>query len=370
MTRERYILDGHKALYHMDRIKTWLDGGRVPPISIDWAITQACPYNCIYCYAQLQKNPGKITRKSALDFLTDAADIGVLATTLTGDGESTFVPFYYDVVKHGKDMGLDMATSTCGYPLKEEKLPELLESLTYLRFNVSAGVADRYAYIHGVTESHYHKVCDIIRRCVELKRDNGFKTTIGLQMVLMPEFEDQIIPVTELGKKLGVDYTVIKHCSDDEEGQLKVDYQKYKDIYPLLKQAETYTDDSYLVKVKWSKIKTGRDRRYIQCLAAPFMVQVSGSGLVAPCGPLFHPQYKKYHIGNIVETRFKKLYESDRWWEVMKLLASDKFDARKDCSHLCLQDKVNEFLWSIKMGDIDIKNCTIPDDIPEHVNFL
>lgn len=40
----------------------------------------------------------------------------------------------------------------------------------------------------------------------------------GLQMVLMPDFSDQIVPLAKLGKKLGVDYLVIKHCSDDEDG--------------------------------------------------------------------------------------------------------------------------------------------------------
>ena len=35
-------------------------------------------------------------------------------------------------------------------------------------------------------------------------------------MVLMPEFADEIIPFAKLALDLGVDYGVIKHCSDDE----------------------------------------------------------------------------------------------------------------------------------------------------------
>lgn len=365
----KYILDGHKLIYHKDRVNDWLNGKRIAPISIDWALTQACPYNCTYCFAKLQKNPGQVTKKAALDFLTDCANIGVLATTLTGDGESTMMPFYYDVITHGKDVGLDMATATCGYPLKKEKLPTLLEQLTYLRFNISAGDKDRYCEIHGVPESYYDRVMDIIRDCVKLKEENGFDVTIGLQMVLMPEFSDQIIPLSRLGKDLGVDYTVIKHCSDDEAGHLGVKYSEYKVLYNLLQEAETYSTDKYQVKVKWSKIKTGRDRRYVQCFGAPFMIQVSGSGLVAPCGPLFHPTYQRYQIGNINDTRFIDMWNGKRYWEVMNLLASDRFDARKDCAHLCLQDKINEFLWDLKRGTISLDDYEEESVPPPHKNF-
>ena len=34
----------------------------------------------------------------------------------------------------------------------------------------------------------------------------------------MPEFKNEIIPFAKLAVDLGVDYGVIKHCSDDEFG--------------------------------------------------------------------------------------------------------------------------------------------------------
>ena len=46
-------------------------------------------------------------------------------------------------------------------------------------------------------------------------------------MVLLPEFKDEIIPFAKLATDLGVDYGVIKHCSDDEFGTLGIDYSKY-----------------------------------------------------------------------------------------------------------------------------------------------
>ena len=42
------------------------------------------------------------------------------------------------------------------------------------------------------------------------------------------------------------------------------------------------------------------------------MIQISGSGLVAPCGGLFNEKYKKFHIGNICDTRFKDIWQSEK----------------------------------------------------------
>ena len=72
------------------------------------------------------------------------------------------------------------------------------------------------------------------------------------------EFKDEILPFAQLGVDLGVDYAVIKHCSDDEEGSLGVDYSKYEDMYPLMEQAEKLSNDQTKVIVKWSKIFASR----------------------------------------------------------------------------------------------------------------
>ena len=193
-----------------------------------------------------------------------------------------------------------MATGTNGFVLTKNKAEEVLPYLTYLRINISAGERKRYSEIMGVKEKYFDRICQNIRDMVEIKRKNNLGVTIGLQMVLMPEDADQVIPLAKLGKELRPDYLVIKHCSDNEDGDLGVNYSGYKKIYDILKEAETYSDEEYKVVVKWSKIESGEKRSYQRCFGAPFMLQISGSGLVAPCGMLFNERYKRYHIGNIV----------------------------------------------------------------------
>jgi MoaA/NifB/PqqE/SkfB family radical SAM enzyme len=363
------VLDGHKLLWHKERVEAWLRGERIAPITIDCALTRRCTYRCIYCYGQLQANDEKkMTRDVIFRFLDDACEIGVKAISFVSDGESTCSPHLYEAILRGKENGLDMALGTNGYLLKDERLEEILPALTYIRFNISARDKGKYAQIHGLKKDCYSKVVNTIRSCARIKKKDKLAVTIGLQMVLLPEFAGQIMPLAELGKELGVDYFVIKHCSDDERGSLGIDYSKYHNLIDILKEAEQYSDGDYVVRAKWSKILSGGKRKYSRCYGPPFIMQFSGSGLVAPCGMLFNSKYKKYHIGNIVDKPFKEIWQSERYWEVIRLIASENFDARTMCGSLCLQHKVNEFLWDLKMDRRLLDEAD--GEPPMHINFV
>lgn len=368
MENNKLILDGCKLKWHGDRVKDWLEQKKIAPITIDCALTTQCSYRCVYCYGKMQliNQTPHLSKEVIFNFLDDAAEIGVKAISFVSDGESTCNPNLYDAILHGKNIGLDMALGTNGYLLKDERLEEILPVLTYLRFNISAGEREAYSHIHGCSEKCYDKVINTIKKAVEIKKEKNLTVTIGLQMVLMPEFKDQILPLTKLGKDLGVDYLVIKHCSDDENHTLGINYEQYFELEDLLHEAERYSTDNYQVSVKWSKILSGGNKSYKSCYGAQFIMQLSGSGLVAPCGMFFNDQYKEYHIGNINENRFKDIWNSKRFDEVMERLKSDQFDARINCGTLCLQHKANEYLNAVKEEDVVLMN----DSIPQHVNFI
>ena len=366
---EKILLDHQKLLWHKERLKSWLAGERIVPITIDCALTRCCSYRCIYCYGQLQANRERpMTEDVIARFLDDAAEIGVKAVSFVSDGESTCSPHLYSAISRGFQNGLNMALGTNGYLLKDEKLEDCLPQLTYLRFNISAGTPESYAHIHGCTVKCFEKVVNTIRNAVRIKRENRLAVTIGLQMVLMPQYSNEIMPLVALGKELGVDYLVIKHCSDDENGTIGVNYHQYRDLEKLLKEAEEQSTDTYQVTAKWSKIMSDGKRNYTQCYGPPFLIQLSGSGLVAPCGMFFNDKYSRYHIGNIVDTPFKELVRSERYWEVMNQLASPGFNAHTMCGCLCLQHKINEFLNQVKQNPSLLEIDPGPE--PMHINFI
>ena len=97
-------------------------------------------------------------------------------------------------------------------------------------------------------------------------------------------------------------------------------------------------------------------------------MQISGSGLVAPSGMFFNARYSKFHIGNFVDERFIDIFKSDRYWTIMKYLASPAFDAQSMMGTLPIQHYVSEALDN----HVKKKNRIIPNSgtKPLHVNFL
>ena len=367
---DRIILDGHKLLWHRDRVEAWLNGERIAPITVDMALTTACTYRCVYCCRRFQTNKGfRLSRDVIYRFLDDSAEIGVKAISIISDGESTLSPHIYDAIIRGRNNGLDMALGTNGFSLADERLGDILPRLTYIRFNISAASRESYQKIHGVSPEAFDKVIGTIQKAVAIKKRGDLDVTIGLQMVLMPHYGEEIIPLAELGRKLRADYLVIKHCTDDELGTIGVDYSQYERFIEVLQEAENKSDADYMVRAKWSKILSRGQRDYAKCYGPPLVLELSGSGLVAPCGLHFNDKFKeKFHIGNIAERSFKEIWKSERYWQVMAYLQSDEFDARKDCGTLCMQHKVNEFLWKLKNG---IEQLTDPEGPPPmHINFI
>lgn len=365
----KLILDGTKIQWHQERIAAWLRGEKIAPITIDMALTRACNYACGFCYATLQENERKTLTKEIIEnFMDDAAEVGVKGISLVSDGESTLSPFFEDAIIRGSNNGISMAVGTNGYLLDEPRLRRILPHLTYLRINFSAGEEARYRTIMGTKPGAFEKVCENIKSAVRIKNELGLNTTIGMQMVFDPRYVDQVLPLAKLGKELRPDYLVLKHISDSEDGALGVDYSKYPATFDTLRAAEALSDDTYRVAVKWNKIKTGDKRTYSRCYGARFLMQLSGSGLVAPCGMSFNKRYEKLHIGNIATQRFKDIVYSDRFQEVMDYLASEDFDAKKMCGSLCLQDLPNRYLDALVQGKISAKQ---PDGaLPDHVNFI
>lgn len=362
------LLDGSKLAHHQDRFDAWRRGERIAPITIDLATTRLCNYACHFCAAQYQENVGgEITEAVMERFLVDCAEIGVRGISLVSDGESSISPCFEFTIRRGHDLGIDMAVGSNAFVIDKAMAIRILPYLTYLRVNFSGGTRERYAQIMGVKPSSYDRVVKNIRDMVEVKRKMDLPVTIGMQMVLMPDMADQIIPFAALGKQLRPDYAVIKHTSDTPEHTLGIDYSKYDALEGLLKQAEALSDNEYRCVVKWKKIKANGTRSYQRCYGPPFILQVSGSGLVAPCGGLFNDRWRKFHIGSIVTDSFKDIIASDRYWEVVNHLASDQFDAQKSCDALCLQHMTNTAIDNHLNKGIPIQ---FADGDVAHRNFI
>ena len=352
---DKYLSQQHKLHWHLDRVSEWAKGNPIVPLYIDMGITQTCNIHCQYCYYATPENRTTkiITTENLIKFLNEAAEIGVKAIGFLGDGEPTVHPGCFEAVIAGGNAGLDMAISTNGAILKEENLKEFLESLTYIRFNISAANAEAYSRVMGTAPKMFNQVTKNISKCVELKKKFGLKTTIGMQMVLVEECVDQIASYAKLGKELGVDYVQIKQCSEHGTIEHGIVPKNYSDYENLFLEAESYATKDYSVMIKRKKMNN-KVRTYNACYGCRFLPQIDGAGDVYPCGNWFGS--KEFLIGNINKQSFKEIIFSKRYEEVQKKVSTE-VNVHKQCGIGCRQNEINEYLW-------DLKNP------PHHINFI
>ncbi|MBH30596.1 MAG: radical SAM protein [Candidatus Marinimicrobia bacterium] len=367
------ILDSHKLPYHFDRVQAWENGEKISPVTVDMALTRACGSMCSFCYAMMQEPQERpaIREHDALNLLDDFAEVGVRGVSIISDGESTLSKAYVPFIQHAFQLGIDVGNATNGWEWEPEKIEKVLPYLKWVRFTVAAGKPESYAKImyKGAENTQvFDRAMHHIKYAVDLKKRENLDCTLGIQMVLMPEFRDEIIPFSKLAVDLGVDYGVIKHCSDDEYGTLGVDYEKYESMYDLLNKAEELSNEKTKIIVKWEKIKDKGKPSYKRFYGPQFLLQISGSGLVAPSGMFFNARYAKLHMGNFTEERFIDIFKSDRYSRTMNYLASPAFDAQTMMGTLPIQHYVSIALDNHVKKIERIK----PNDgiKPLHVNFL
>jgi len=369
----KLILDSHKLSYHYDRVESWEAGERIAPITVDMALTRACGAMCSFCYAMVQEpqERSNIKTKEALDLLDDFAEVGVKGVSLISDGESTISKAYVPFIQHAAKIGIDVGNATNGWEWEPDKIEQVLPYLTWVRFTVAAGTPEGYSKIMFKGPEHtkvFDRAMSHIKYAVDLKKKLNLKVTLGIQMVLMPEFKNEIIPFAKLATQLGVDYGVIKHCSDDEFGTLGVNYSEYESLYPFLNKAEEMSNENTKIIIKWDKIKDKGKPSYNRFYGPQFLLQISGSGLVAPSGMFFNARYSKFHIGNFADERFKNIFKSDRYWRIMDYLASPNFDAQTMMGTLPIQHYVSVALDNHLKGINKISPLSNTDVL--HKNFL
>jgi len=360
-------LDHSKVGWWKERVLAWERGEKIAPVTMDVAWTRKCQAACNFCYAQAQASDGgEITRKMAFHFLEDAAEIGVKGVSLISDGESTMVPYYAESIQYGASLGLKMGVGSNGILFTKDVLEKILPHLSYLRVNFSAGEKKRYAEIMGVKQPIYDKVIQNIKDAVEIVKRDNLPCTVNMNLVSDPKDSDQLLPFAKLAASLKPHYAIIKHCATDPDGILKVDYKEYEALHDTFRQCEALSTEDFRVVVKWNRMKDDGKRAYTKCFGTPFVLQMSGNGLIAPCGPLFNEKYRAFHIGNITKTRFKDLFNSPRYWEVISYLGSEDFNPQERCAVNCLQHLTNDWLFKYKEGRV-----TFPvTPTPVHPEFL
>jgi GTP 3',8-cyclase len=353
---KRFQLEGHKLIYHLDRVHEYLDQGDCYPLYMEISPVGRCNHRCIFCaYDHLGYPDRRLETARTLCLLDELADCGLRSLLFAGEGEPLLHPDIATLIPHARDRGIDTGLFTNGQLLTRPLAEKVLPALTFIRFSFNGGTRDNYAAVHSVHPKVFDRVVRNIQEAVKIREENGLPIDIGAQFVLLPENYDTLLCAVDTLKQCGIDYLAIKPFMQRES-------QKYRLGRPfdpetaagLFRQAQKRSDDAFKVMIREQAFQDRGQRGYLHCYGTSFISVVNSAGMVSTCLPYW--EREAFSFGSIYEDSFQGIWRSTRRAEVKRHLEL-RLMAR-DCPPNCRSHAINEFLW-------DLRHPTV-----QHINFI
>lgn len=353
---KQFQFEGHKLIYHMDRVNEYLELGDCYPLYMEISPVGNCNHRCIFCaYDYLGYPNRKLETERILSLMDELADCGLRSILFAGEGEPLIHPDLADFILRARNRGIDTALFTNGQLLKRDLAEKILPVLTFIRFSFNGGTRDNYSAIHNVRPEVFDQVVSNIKEAVEIREQNGLRVDIGAQFVLLPENYDFLLSAVDILKQCGIDYVAVKPFMQRESQAYRLSEQFTSDnTLDLFEKAEKRSDDAFKVMIRKQTFQEYGVRKYEHCYGTPFISVLNSAGIISTCLPYWEKEAFSY--GSIYENSFQEIWRSTAR-EAIKQNLEHHLMVR-DCPPNCRSNAINEFLWKLRHPSV------------KHINFI
>jgi len=365
---DRYAIDGHKLMYHPQRVSQWLTAKDqwetakdIYPVYVEISPIGACNHRCTFCAVDYIGYPTvRLDADLLTERLTEMGHLGIKSVMYAGEGEPLLHPRIVDIVLATRNAGIDSAFTSNAVALDEQFVAEALPAISWFKASIDAGTATTYAALHGTRERDFSTVLSNLQHAVDERNRRKLPVTLGAQLLLLPENSDEIEILAKICRdEIGLGYLVIKpysqHISSLTRRYGDIDYATYLD---LRSSALSLNTDRFKVVFRDDTMKKhvqGELGRYDRCRATPyFWAYIMATGAVYGCSAWLLD--KRFSYGNLNEHSFREIWQDERRRENLDYICTD-IDIR-ECRVNCRMDEVNRYLDRLERN-------TVP-----HVNFI
>jgi len=345
--------ENHKLIYHPERVSEWLSSGDCYPIYVEIGPTNRCNHRCIFCALDwIKKKYRDIDAGIMNRAFEEMSACGVKSVMFAGEGEPFLHPDICEFVINAKMAGLDVAIATNGVLFTEEKIKQCLQHLSWLRYSLDAGTTGTHYKIHQGGKKDFDKIVENIKKAVEIKKQNSYPVVIGVQLLIISENFDEIIPFIKLMKEIGVDNVQLKPYSQHplSKNRYSVDVTR---MDQLAEEIKAYNDDSFQVIFRQkSAHRVVEEKPYTECYGLPFYALIEADGNIIPCN-LYHTR-PEFAYGNLYHETFSECWQGNKRHDV---IAKIKEIGIETCRKGCRLDPANRYLNELKNPH-------------QHVNFI
>lgn len=354
---DKYRIDGHKLIYHVGRVHDWLEGKIIYPIYMEASPAGACNHRCTYCGLDfMDYQPRYLDTGLLRERLSELGELGLRSIMYAGEGEPFLHRDMAALINHTEKSGIDVSVTTNGVLLKKEVTDDILGNTEWIKVSINGATQDTYAKIHRCRPEDFDRVIENMSYAAELRKNNGYSCTLGMQLLLLPENCHEAVTLAELARDIGMDYLVIKPYSQHPQSKTtiysSIKYSDYEYLADELAKFNT-SDFSVIFRIHTMKKWDEGERSYSRCLALPFWSYIDAGGNVWGCSIYLGDE--RFLYGNIYEQSFREIWEGEKRLQSL-CWVQEKLDV-SDCRVNCRMDEINRYLWELK-------------NPPAHVNFI
>lgn len=343
---EELRIDSHKLIFHPRRVADWMEGKDIYPIYVEVSPTGLCNYRCIFCALDfLGYEKHFIDPELFFHNVNIMAQNGVRSIMFAGEGEPLLNPHTPEFVNYTKQKGIDVSlTSNCSLFTKEVTR-ECMHSFSWVRCSFNAGTEEKYKEIHKCKSGDYRKVIDNLGYMVEFKKAKNLATTIGMQMVLVPENADTVFQAAATAAEIGVDYFSVKPFSKHPMSICDIDQEfQYRSFLDMGKElAEKYLGKLKIVFRSHAMEKLENVRQYSACRALPFWAYIDSQSRVWGCSAHFGEE--RFICGDLHNESFDQIWKGEKRKSLLNYV-NNELDV-ETCRENCRMDEINIYLHEL-----------------------
>ncbi|MEW6599726.1 MAG: radical SAM protein [Nitrospirota bacterium] len=354
---DKYRIDSHKLLYHVPRVNAWMEGKNIYPVYMEISPSGACNHRCTFCGLDFMEYQNRYLDGDVLkERLAEMAGLGLKSVMYAGEGEPFLHKRMVEIINHTKKCGIDSAMTTNAVLMNETRASAILGDMEWIKVSINAGTPATYSAVHRTKEADFNTVISNLSNAARIRQANGYKCTLGMQMLLLPENKDEAVTLAGIARDIGMDYLVIKPYSQHLLSKTeKYSEVKYSDQLSLADTLREFSTDAFSVifRARTMKKWDEGERTYNRCLALPFWSYMDAGGGIWGCSAYLGDD--RFYYGNIYENTFKEIWEGEKRRNSLKWV-EDELDSSQ-CRVNCRMDEINRYLWELK-------------NPPAHVNFI
>ncbi|MCV0373523.1 MAG: radical SAM protein [Nitrosarchaeum sp.] len=327
-----------KIFYHPENIKSYKEGRRPFPVTLEVDLTNNCNHRCSFCYyaEHIGVNKDSLDTATIKNALTDAKILGTKGISLTGGGEPMMHKDYEEILKYAKQIGFDVGTITNGSAINERNVSTMLENLQFIRISMAGGDRDSYSKVQGVDQ--FDRVVQNIRLLSDKKVELGSKTKIGIRTLVTPQNIHTLDNFAEIIKDLNIDhYQLAPDMYTDDKGSFWND-PKTQNVFKKVK----HTIEPKGIKLLTTTFMAAQENLDFPstCYAHFFMSTITAEGNLIFCKNARGEN--DFVIGNIYEKSLKEIWNDSKTREIESWVRPN--NCGLFCKHMAINNAMEEII--------------------------